>query len=162
MPLANLTLRFGAARLRASVCWPRSEALALAFVLAGDMPAHDTVLHDCVVVALLETHRVAEELGALQWLGEHARDLGAISDRVIVAGGARAARLAVAVRDNGWPVLDRQVLVHPRFSSGCPIPSSVGGVAPATVVSRGASHDDGRRYAALLRDAGIDVEEVRR
>jgi acetyl esterase/lipase len=160
---ANLTLRFGAARLRAGVSWPPGDADAqgLALALGDELAWADTLLAGCVVVSLLTAHPRAEELDALEWLAEHAAELGAGSDRLVVAGGARAARLAIAARDTGWPRLHRQVLVHPRFSPENPIPSSVAGVAPATIVHSDDPRDDGPRYAALLRDAGVGVEEVR-
>jgi hypothetical protein len=159
---ANLTLRFGSARLRATVYWPRTGAAALALVLADGASWAEGLGGDSVIVALLGNYECAEELGALRWLAEHAGELGVGSERVIVAGGARAARLAAAVRDARWPVLLRQVLVHPRFDPENPIPSNVAGVAPATIVHGDDSRDDGRRYAALLRSAGVAVEEVYR
>jgi acetyl esterase/lipase len=159
---ATLTLRFGSARLRATVYWPRTGAAALALVLTDAAPCADTLAADCVIVALTGNYECAEELGALRWLAEHARDLGVGPERLIVAGGARAARLAVAARDARWPVLLRQVLVHPRFDGENPLPSNVDGVAPATIVHGDDARDDGRRYASLLRDAGVAVEEVNR
>jgi acetyl esterase/lipase len=78
---------------------------------------------------------------------------------VLVAGGARAARLALAARDSGWPVLRRQLLVHPAFTKRRPMPTNVAGASPATVVS-GRRRDDGRRYAERLRAAGVEVHEV--
>ena len=58
------------------------------------------------------------EIAALEWSADHARELGAHPGRLMIAGhavgGARAARLALAARDNRWPVLSRQLLVHPR------------------------------------------------
>lgn len=162
MTRASLTFRFGSGRLRASVNWPETEALALALVLTDELAPADPLVRDCVVVGLLGRRRCAEELGALEWLAEHGGDLGPGCDRLMLAGGARAARLAAGVRDNGWPVLHRQVLVHPRFGPENPIPPSVSGVAPATVVHSGDPGDDGFRYAALLRAAGVAVEEVQR
>jgi len=101
---ANLTLRFGSARVRAAVYWPRADAVALALVLTDDVPWTDTLAADNVIVALLGEYECAEELGALRWLAEHGRDLGVGSGRLIVAGGARAARLAAAARDAGIAV----------------------------------------------------------
>jgi acetyl esterase len=100
------------------------------------------------------------ELAALQWVSEHVGELGAEGDRMLVAGGARAARLALATRDSGWPVLQRQLLVHPTFDQKHAMPANVAGAPPATVVFR-REHDMGRRYAARLRAAGVDVQEVR-
>ncbi len=158
---AELTLRFGATRLHASVHWPLIDNGRLALALADELTgaAHPLVC-DAVVVALDGHHRHADELAALQWLAEHGGGLCAAPKRLIIAGGARAAWLAVGARDGAWPEIDRQVLVHPRFGPENPIPSSVAGVAPATVVCNGDPRDDGARYAALLRDAGVDVDQV--
>jgi hypothetical protein len=164
---ANLMLRFGAARVRALVRWPRAGDIGdeprrpLALVLADEMTWVGELLGDCVVVTLCEPHRYPDELGALQWLSEHAADIGAVGGRVVIAGGARAARLAVAARDGGWPQLHRQLLIHPRFSAEDPMPVELAGLAPATVVCSRFGDDDGPRYVALLRAAGIDVTEVR-
>jgi len=104
------------------------------------------------------------ELEVLGWAAEHAPELGASSDRVAIAGqlagAARAAWLAVEAHGCGWPVVRRQVLVRPAFSDLCPAPCAVDGTAPATIVTGGARRDDGRRYAATLRDAGVEVREL--
>jgi acetyl esterase/lipase len=76
------------------------------------------------------------------------------------AGAARAARLAVDARDDGWPVLHRQVLVRPAFTEPRPTSSHVAGTAPATIVTTGARGDEGSRYATTLRDAGVEVHEL--
>jgi hypothetical protein len=57
-------------------------------------------------------------------------------------------------------VLDRQVLVHPRFTSACPRPQRVVGVAAATIVSGSGPQDEAGRYAARLRRAGVEVIEL--
>jgi hypothetical protein len=188
MKVAELTLRFGATRLHASVRWPRIDKGWLALALADELtPAHPLapapadeltrprplapapadeltrthpLVRDSVVVALDGRNRNGDELAALQWLAEHGGELCAAPKRLIVAGGARAAWLAVGAHDSAWPELDRQVLVHPRFGPENPIPSGVAGVAAAIVVCGRDSRDDGPRYAALLRDAGVDVEQV--
>jgi hypothetical protein len=104
------------------------------------------------------------EIEALGWAAEHAPELGASSEPVAVAGqvagAARAARLAVDAHDSGWPVVRAQVLVRPAFSDLRPAPSDVAGAAPATIVTGGARQDDGRRYAATLRNAGVEVREL--
>jgi acetyl esterase/lipase len=99
------------------------------------------------------------ELAALQWVSEHLGEFGADRDRMLLAGGARAARLALATRDTGWPVLRRQLLVHPSFTREQPMPANVAGAPPATVVCR-REHDEARRYAERLRAAGVEVREV--
>jgi acetyl esterase/lipase len=160
MNAAELTLRFGATRLHASVHWPRADCGRLALVLTDELPWAQPLVCDSVVLALNGRHRPADELAALEWLAEHGGDLCAAPNRLIVAGGARAARLAVDARDSAWTELHRQVLVHPRFGPANPIPPTVAGVAPAIVVCGGDPDDDGTRYAALLREAGVEVDEV--
>jgi hypothetical protein len=162
MNAAELTLRFGATRLHASVHWPRSDSGRLALALIDELPWAQPLLCDSVVLAVNGRHRHADELAALQWLAEHGGELCAVPSRLIVAGGARAAWLAVGARDSAWPELHRQVLVHPRFGRENPIPPTVAGVAPAIVVCGGDRQDDGARYAAVLRDAGVEVDEVLR
>ncbi len=104
------------------------------------------------------------ELATLGWAAEHARELGADPAQLIVGGqlvgAALAARLAVEARDSGWPVVSRQVLVRPAFSDSCPVPSEVADTPPATIVTTGPRRDDGSRYCATLRDAGVEVREL--
>ena len=69
---------------------------------------------------------------------------------MVGVGGARP-RLARALA---------QLLVHPRFTASHPMPRNVAGAPPATVVCD-AGIDGGRRYAARLRAAGVEVHEVR-
>jgi hypothetical protein len=158
----HLTLRFGSTRLRTGVRWPLTSDGVLALVLADEIPADDPLLSGMVVVTLPGERSCRDTLGALGWLADHAADLDATPERLVVAGGSGAACLAATACDAGWPVLHRQVLVHPRFTARHPMPSAVAGVAPATIVHGGAADDDGVRYAALLRRAGVEVEERRR
>jgi acetyl esterase/lipase len=105
------------------------------------------------------------ELAALGWAVEHAAELGAHPELLIVAGegpgGARAARLAIRARDNGWPQMRRQVLIFPSFTQTCPMPSLLTGVAPATITSSDTRIDDGSAYAARLRASKIEVDVLR-
>jgi hypothetical protein len=179
---ADLTLRFGGRRLRTRVYWPAATSAGTVTPL--------TVLIDCeaprcfdsadllsrvlcaaaaTTVLCLSVRREAaadrdSAVAALGWASEHAGDLGTHPGRLMVAGrhhgGARAAWLALDARDSGWPRLSQQVLVHPRFA-GCPLPSDLAGVAPATIIGDSA-RDDGRRFAALLRRCGNPVEELSR
>jgi hypothetical protein len=158
--VAAMTLRFGSLRVQTSVYWPRLEAASLALVLTDELSPTDSWVEDQVVVGLAAGVPNTAELATLQWLSEHRGEFGARGDRILLAGGARAARLALATRDNGWPVLRRQLLVHPRFTPEQPMPTNVAGAPPATVVV-GAEHDRGGRYAERLRAAGVEVHEVR-
>jgi acetyl esterase/lipase len=155
-------LRFGVTRLHTTVCWPEREAAVLALVLADELALDDPLLGDSLVVALGGQRPRSEELDTLEWLAEHAADLGGPADRVTVAGGARAAGLAIAARNAGWPKLHRQLLVRPHFCAARPTASVLAGVAPATIVHGGDPSEDGARYAEELRHAGVDVEEILR
>jgi hypothetical protein len=157
--VAEMTLRFGALRVPTNVYWPRVNAVSLALVLSDELPPTDQWFENSIVVGLGAGHRGQGELAALQWIADHSGELGVECDRLVVAGGARAARLALAARDTGWPVLWRQLLVHPRFTAEEPMPANVAGAPPAIVVC-GERHGDGRRYAGRLRAAGVQVREV--
>lgn len=103
-------------------------------------------------------------VAALGWAAEHAVQLAASQNGLSVAGlsagAARAAWLAACARDVGWPPITRQLLVHPSFGAASPIPHEVAGLAPATIVTDPASDADGRRYAARLRAAAVEVVEL--
>jgi alpha/beta hydrolase fold len=175
--VADLTLRFGDRRLRGRVYWPPALGAnaALTVLLAGTGTGDDTENADLlsrglssvgyVVLAVRGGSDRSYEMAALGWAAEHAPELGACSDRLVVGGhqggGARAALLAIGARDEGWPPLRRQLLVHPTFTAACPVPSTISGVVPATVVASGEPHDDGSRFAAHLRRETIPVEELR-
>ena len=175
--LADLRLRFGPTRLPARVYLPDPSAVAAAgapLVLwlaargARDVLCQDLSAAAAAVVIELGGGEAGcsngHEIEALGWASEHAPELGARSGPVAVAGqlagAARAARLAVDAHESGWPVVRTQVLVRPAFSDLCPTPSPVAGAAPATIVTRGARQDDGHRYAATLRNAGVEVREL--
>jgi hypothetical protein len=97
----------------------------------------------------------------LGWAAEHAAELGGDPRRLLVggqgAGGAAAAQAALDTRAQGWPLITRQVLISPS-----PVAQrAVAGVPPATIVTvRRHPGCDGGRYAARLRQAGIEVDEL--
>lgn len=175
--LADLRLRFGPMRLPARVYLPSPSAVStagapLVLWLAG-RGTRDVLCQELSAAAaavVIELGRRDDggsdryEIEALGWAAEHAVELGASSGQVTVAGqlagAARAARLAVQAHGCGWPAVRGQVLVRPAFTDLCPAPSGVAGTAPATIVTTGARQDDGRRYAATLRDAGVEVREL--
>ena len=171
--VAGLRLRFGLQVVEADLYVPPNAVGAAAVVLLlADDATSDNVNRlapglsagaDLVVVRVPAR---AQLLAALYWVADHANELGGRPDRLMVAGravsGARAAWLAIAARDSGWPVLHRQVLVHPRFARCCPAPYRVTGVAPATIVSGCAPRDEATEYALLLKRSGVDVRELRR
>ena len=123
--VAGMTLRFGSVRVAATVHWPRVETVSLALVLSDELSPIDSWLERSVVVGLAGGIPSSIELAALHWVSQHVDELGAEGDCLLVAGGARAARLALAARDSGWPVLRRQLLVHPRFTAEQPMPTNV-------------------------------------
>jgi acetyl esterase/lipase len=155
-----MTLRFGAVRVPTSVHWPQTATMSVALVLTAELSATNPLVANFTVITLAGSQPAEIEFAALQWLGDHAGQLGASPEHVLVAGGARTTMLAVAARDSGWPALERQLIVHPSFCAEHPMPTDVSGVAPATVVCGGDDADDGARYAGRLRHAGVPVEEV--
>jgi len=175
--LADLRLRFGSTRLPARVYLPAPSAVPaagapLVLWLTG-RGARDVLCQDLSAAAAAVVIELGcgdggcsdgYEIEALGWAAEHAPELGASAEPVTVAGqlagAARAARLAIDAHESGWPVVRTQVLVRPAFSDLCPPPSAVAGAAPATIVTSGARRDDGRRYAARLRNAGVEVREL--
>lgn len=98
--------------------------------------------HDCLVVTV--DYRLAPETrfpgalddnyAALQWLYDHADELGVDRRRIAVmgesAGGGHAAALAIAARDRGGPPICMQVLIYPmlddRTGSGREPPPWIG------------------------------------
>ena len=156
---ATLRLRGAAAR----VTWPAeaSDASPLAILFADpelDAGALSRTLAchaGCVVLALADARAGRD---AVAWPADHAAELGADPSRVVVIGHGTGARRALAAavdaRDDGWPPLVRQVLVHPALG---PLPAELDGLPPTTVISGG--DDDGPHCAARLRAAGVAVDE---
>ena len=64
---------------------------------------------------------------ATQWIHEHAAELGADPDRLVVAGdsagGNLAAVVALMAREQGAPPIRQQVLVYPVIDAACDAPS---------------------------------------
>ncbi|MBV8943932.1 MAG: alpha/beta hydrolase fold domain-containing protein [Solirubrobacterales bacterium] len=175
--VADLKLRFGPVRLPARVYLPAPRALAagrptLVVWLAGRKGGHvlcrDLSAAAAAVVLELPSSGFpiggGHELAALAWAAEHASEFGVGGGSLVVggqlAGAARAARLALDARDSGWPALRRQVLVRPTFAGPGLVPTGVAGIAPATIVTNGLRGDDGSRFAATLRGAGVAVQEL--
>ena len=131
---AGLTLRIAGRRLNSRVHWAQGSdpkaSSPLIFVsalteAADSDPLCRLLCSAATAVALaIPSPRATDddyELASLGWAVEHAYELGAHPEQVMVAGqgtgGARAARLAIRARNTGWPHLRRQILVHPTFSS---------------------------------------------
>jgi hypothetical protein len=157
--VADMTLRFGSLRVPTTVHWPCVETVTLAVVLSDELSPVDPWVESSIVLGVGGAHPGWIELATLCWAADHAGELGADGGHLLVAGGARAARLALAARDGGWPELRHQLLVHPSFSARHSMPTAVASAPPATVVC-GPGRDDGRRYADRLRAAGVEVHEV--
>ena len=175
--VADLKLRVGPVRLPARVYLPAPRALAagrptlvvwLAGRKGGDVLCRDLSAAAAAVVLELPSSGFpiggGHELAALAWAAEHASEFGVGGGSLVVggqlAGAARAARLALDARDSGWPALRRQVLVRPTFAGPGLVPTGVAGIAPATIVTNGLRGDDGSRFAATLRGAGVAVQEL--
>ena len=119
-----------------------------------------------VVIGLVGGHPSAVELAALQWVSDHVGEFGARRDRMLVAGGARAARLALAARDVGWPAVGGQLLVHPVWarSGRCrrtsrarrPRPWCAGHAATAAAGTRSGCAPPGSRFARCGMTASAD------
>jgi alpha/beta hydrolase fold len=183
---AELRLRGRAGVLRASVSWPEPAERPPALVIFFPDPARDAgqlvrVLSRLGGVVVLAAHvRSApsdpvstafdDASAVLGWVADHAEELDADPDRLVVAGEGAGAALAAAValhaRDEWWPAIARQVLIHPdldAWQASVPYASSLRaapleGAPAATVVSDGAG--GGRCLAARLREAGVELEEL--
>ena len=186
--VAGLQLRGTGGRVPGRVWWPASDP-------AEHPPALLLLFHerDADVTALCEglcreTGAVVLAAGArhpddapdpavfsdaravLEWAADHAADLDADPRRLLVAGAGPGAALAGGVamhaRDDWWPAIERQLLIHPALDawpSSVPYVSALRsapleGLAPATIVSGTAVRTSGARYAARLRAAGVPVE----
>ena len=174
--VADLKLRFGPVRLPARAYLPSPRAVAaagptlvvwLAARKSGDVFCRDLSAAAAAVVLELPSADFpsgrAHDLAALGWAAEHASEFGVDGGPLVVGG-----RLAFDARDSGWPALRRQLLIRPAFAEPGLTPSDVAGIAPcdvagiapATIVTSGLQADDGSRYAATLRGAGVTVHEI--
>jgi acetyl esterase len=120
----------------------------------GDLATHDSVARahavgtEAIVVSV--DYRLAPEhpfpagvddcWAALQWVGEHAAELGGDPGRIAVAGDSAGANLSAVVahlaRDNGGPALAFQLLWYPSVTGDLSLPSFTEN-ADAPVLDRG-------------------------
>jgi hypothetical protein len=156
---ADLTLRGPRDFVRPRLSWPVDAPYGrpIAVFLAdpgSSFEAADALCFEAgFVVLAIRTPSVEVATVAVEWAADHAKQLGADPERLLVAGGRLAATTALYARDQAWPVISRQVLIGPELSGWSPRGVSLTGVAPATVVNA-------RGYAARLREAGVDVDEL--
>jgi hypothetical protein len=156
---ADLSLRAAGDFVRLRVIWPPDpeDGGAIGLFL-WERPsvfemAEALSVEGSMVVLALQTSALDVATIALEWAGDHAASLGADPGRIFVAGGGLAATAALHARDEGWPPLARQLLFGPERSGWPPTDAALAGVTPATVV-------DAPMYAARLRAAGVEVEEL--
>jgi len=164
--VADLSLRERRGPIDVRVSWPAAPHAdgAPVIVFLSDRDSRPEVVSELcrelcaevgIVVLSVRTRDLDAATTAVEWTADHGAQLGADPRRLVVggigAGASLAAAVALGARDNGWPALDRQVLVQPALMPA--VPSA--GVAPATVVGAWA-------YARRLREAGVEVDEVAR
>jgi acetyl esterase len=120
----------------------------------GDLATHDPVARSHAVgaeaIVVSVDYRLAPEhpfpagvddcWAALQWVGEHAAELGGDPGRIAVAGDSAGANLSAVVahlaRDNGGPALAFQLLWYPSVTGDLSLPSFTEN-ADAPVLDRG-------------------------
>jgi alpha/beta hydrolase fold len=172
---AELQLRGRAGTLQGRVYWPgpslaRHARLLVFWTVAGDgtwcqeLSASAGLLVLAVTCGRPYPANLDDAVTAAEWAAENTARLGADPEELLVGGagpgGTLAAAVALHARAARWPAFRRQVLVC--ASPVEPMPPSLAGVAPATAVT--VEHDPGGdegRYAALLRRAGVAVDELR-
>lgn len=177
--VAGVTLRGRDGRVPARAYWPSppgpGPAPALLVLFPADrepagLDAADPLCRRlCAgagLVVLSVSHRAAgDATTATEWAADHAAELDAHPRRLLVGGVGTGGRVAAAVardaRDDGWPPVERQVLILPELGGdgAPPAAGNTAGLAPATVVT--VDGGDGQRYAARLRRTGVDVDELR-
>ena len=169
--VADLQLRGVARPLRARVTWPLPAAAPRRCCCSSpgprtaDSAPAPVSSHAGVVVLSLVSRLAPDDLAdatrMLEWAADHAAELDADpgeAARRRRGRGRRARRGAGAARPRPrWPTIARQVLIRPELAALRA--TALAGVAPATVLTTAAA-DDGRRYAARLRAAGVEVEEL--
>jgi alpha/beta hydrolase fold len=123
---ASLMLRERRGVVRVRVNWPPPDCGApnpvLVFLSTDDEPTESVdalcralCAAACVVVLSVRTSCPDTAATALEWAADHAAQLEADPDTVLLGGvgngGALAAQVAVDARERGWPVLAGDVLL---------------------------------------------------
>ena len=153
-------------RDRARVHWPSRlvhggvpPLLVLFNDVSGDRDDAAELSRLLRVVALSATPTtLTGAIATMEWAADHAADLGADEQRLIIAGKGTGADLAAAAslhaRHNRWPPIARQVLITPSCDRR---PERLLAVAaPTTVVTIG----DDRRLPVWIRHGGTAVEHL--
>lgn len=119
---AELRLRGG---VDVHVTWPPAtpESPALLVVLPGASQGAPIWRQLCLrvpaVMLSVPTAGLREASEALEWGADHAAELGADADRLLLAadhgGAGLVAALARQARDRGWPPIRRHVLIDPEL-----------------------------------------------
>ena len=172
---AELQLRGQAGTLQGRVYWPgpslaRQPRLLVFWTVAGDGTWCQELSATAGLVVLAVTcgrpypADLDDAVTAAEWAAENTARLGGDPGELLVGGagpgGTLAAAVALHARAARWPSFSRQVLVCAGPVER--MPPSLAGVASATAVT--VEHDPGGdegRYAALLRRAGVAVDELR-
>lgn len=141
-------------------------------MILGSVDQYDEIVHHYVaasgVPALAVDYRLAPEhrhpvpvldcFAGLQWLAEHAEELGVDPGRIAVmgdsAGGGLAAALSILARDRGGPAICRQLLFYPMLDDR-PLTQDTNLAAIATFTY----DDNATGWGALLGD-GAGGEHV--
>jgi acetyl esterase/lipase len=187
--IAELRLRSSRGPLAARVAWPATAEPAPPLLVFFPDPERDASslcralcgLAGVVVLSAAprsgpdepESTAFDDAAAVLGWAADHAQELDADPGRLIVGGERAGAALAAAVtlhaRDEWWPAIARQLLIHPaldawrasvRYASSLRT-APLCGSAPATVVWSSAAGDGGRLLGGRLAEAGVEVEELR-
>jgi len=173
--MAGLQLRGRIGTLQGRVHWPgpsaaRSPRLLVFWTGTDDSTWCQELSANAGLVVLAVAcgrpypAQLDDAVDAAEWAAENTARLGADTLQLLIGGagpgGALAAAVALHARAGGWPTFSRQVLVC--ASPVERVPPALAGVAPATAVT--VEHDPGGdegRYVALLRRAGVAVDELR-
>ena len=120
-PSAQLRLRSGTAQL----VWPATGGAVVMVLLvepSGMREAARVSRSLPGILSLIAICRDGRELedgaDSIEWIADHAAQLGADGRRLILAGldgaAAVAAALTIRARDRGWPVVEHLLLIRPR------------------------------------------------
>jgi alpha/beta hydrolase fold len=105
---ASLSLRGAAGRLPALVLWPAVADPGLLLFFGEDDASAFELCSELGVIVLAPQHASFDDaVAALEWAADHAAELGASGDRLLVTG-RHADGLVAHARAQGWP----DVAVH--------------------------------------------------